>query len=70
MDIFDLLGYACWVASGILLLWMVVDFFKVNSGYEEDFLLSSREGHDEITEQERMYAAEREQKARETGSST
>jgi hypothetical protein len=59
MNIFGLLGYACWIASGLILLWMVVDFFKTNSQFEEDFLLSSREGHDEITEQEKMYAAER-----------
>ena len=60
MNIFGLLGYACWIASALILLWMVVDFFKTNSQFEEDFLLSSREGHDEITEQEKMYAAERE----------
>jgi len=60
MNIFSLLGYACWIASALLLLWMVVDFFKTNSQFEEDFLLRSREGHDEITEQEKMFAAERE----------
>lgn len=69
MDIFDILGYACWIVSAVLLLWMVVDFFKVNSEYDEEFLLSSREGHDEIAEQEKMYAAERERKAKESGSS-
>jgi hypothetical protein len=61
MDIFNLLGIACWVASGILLLWMLVDFFKTNSAFDEEFLLSSREGHDEITEQEKMFAAERDE---------
>jgi hypothetical protein len=59
MDIFNLLGYACWIGSIILLLWMFMDFLKTNRTHEEDFLLSSREGHDEITEQEKMYAAER-----------
>ena len=59
MNIFSFLGYACWVVSALLLLWIVVDFFKTNSQFEEDFLLSSREGHDEITEQEKMFAAER-----------
>jgi len=59
MNIFSILGYACWIASALLLLWIVVDFFKTNSQFEEDFLLSSREGHDEITEQEKMFAAER-----------
>jgi hypothetical protein len=61
MNIFNIIGYACWVASALLVLWMLVDFFKTNSQFEEDFLLSSREGHDEITEQEKMFAAEREQ---------
>lgn len=61
MDIFNLLGYACWIGSIILLLWMFMDFLKTNRTHEEDFLLSSREGHDEITEQEKMYAAERDE---------
>jgi hypothetical protein len=40
---------------------MLLDFFKVNAEHEEDFLLSSREGHDEITEQEKIFAAERDE---------
>ena len=67
MNIFSIIGYACWVASALLLLWMLFDFFKTNSQFEEDFLLSSKEGHDEITEQEKMFAAERE-KARDNES--
>ena len=59
MNIFQVLGYACWVGSAILLLWMLMDFFKTNAQHDEDFLLSSREGHDEITEQEKMFAVER-----------
>jgi len=66
MDIFNLLGYACWIGSIILLLWMFMDFLKTNRTHEEDFLLSSREGHDEITEQEKMYAAERDKAKGET----
>lgn len=42
------LGWAAWVVSGILILWMVWDFFTVNRGYGEDVLLSSREGVDEL----------------------
>lgn len=61
MNIFSIIGYACWVASALLVLWMLVDFFKTNSQFGEDFLLSSKEGHDEITEQEKMFATEREQ---------
>ncbi len=44
----DILGPIAWVASAILLLWMVWDFFRVNSAYSEDVLLSSREGVDEL----------------------
>lgn len=62
MNIFNLLGYACWVGSAFLVLWLLVDFFKTNSQFEEDFLLSSREGHDEITDQEKSFAADRENK--------
>ncbi len=58
MDIFNLMGYACWVGSFFLLLWLFMDFLKTNREHEEDFLLSSREGHDEITEQEKMYAGD------------
>jgi hypothetical protein len=61
MNTFQLLGYACWVGSAILIFWMLLDFFKVNAEHEEDFLLSSREGHDEITEQEKIFAAERDE---------
>ena len=32
----------------LILAWMVWDFFKVNIGYSEDVLLSSREGVDEL----------------------
>jgi hypothetical protein len=31
-----------------MLVWMVWDFFKVNTSYSEDVLLSSREGVDEL----------------------
>jgi hypothetical protein len=61
MNTFQVLGYACWIGSAILLLWMLIDFFKTNSQHDEDFLLSSREGHDEITEQEKMFAVQRDE---------
>ncbi len=44
----DILGPIAWVASAIMLLWMVWDFFRVNTSYSEDVLLSSREGVDEL----------------------
>ena len=68
MDVFDILGYACWIIAALLLFWMLMDFMKTNKEFEEDFLLSSREGHDEIAEQEKMYAAERAEQAGRSGS--
>ncbi|MFO0754543.1 MAG: hypothetical protein U0411_14615 [Thermodesulfovibrionales bacterium] len=59
MDFWDLLSYACWIASALLLLWMLIDFFRTGKEHAEEFLLSSREGHDEILEQERMFAEQR-----------
>ena len=36
--------YAAWSASAIMLAWMVVDAFMVSSQYDEEYLMSSREG--------------------------
>jgi hypothetical protein len=44
----DYLGWAAWIASALLFLWMVWDFFVVNKDFSEDILLSSREGVDEL----------------------
>jgi len=61
MNIFQLLGILCWIGSAILIFWMVADFFKTNTGYDEHYLLSSLEGHDEISEQERQHQVERDE---------
>lgn len=50
MDFWDILSYAAWAASALLLLWMVMDAVRVNREYDEDLLLSSREGSDELLE--------------------
>ena len=50
MDFWDVLSYAAWILSAVLLLWMVVDMFKVSSEYSEAYLLSSREGEDLLVE--------------------
>jgi hypothetical protein len=42
------LGWAAWIGSAVLLLWMVWDFFRVNKEFGEEILLSSREGVDEL----------------------
>lgn len=46
MIFWNVLSYAAWVVAAALLLWMVVDMFKVDRDYDEDYLLSSREGED------------------------
>lgn len=48
MDFWDILTYGAWLASGILLLHIVTDALAVSSKYSEEFLLSSREGEDEL----------------------
>lgn len=46
MDFLDVLSYLAWGASAILLLWIVVDAMSVSKQYDEDFLMSSREGEE------------------------
>ncbi len=67
MDIWDILSYRCWGGSILLLGWMFLDFLRVNKDHDEAFLLSSREGHDEILEQEREFAEQRDKKKQEPG---
>jgi hypothetical protein len=44
MKFFDILPYVAWVISAALLGWIVVDAFRVSRQYDEEFLMSSREG--------------------------
>lgn len=44
MGFFNILTYLAWAISAILLVWIVVDAFSVSKQYDEDFLMSSREG--------------------------
>lgn len=46
MDFLDILSYLAWAIAAILLLWIVVDAFSVSKQYDEDFLMSSREGEE------------------------
>jgi len=48
MNIWDILSYAAWGGAGLFLLWIVVDAIKVSLTYDEDLLMSSREGLDEL----------------------
>lgn len=43
-----LLEYAAWAASAVLLLWMVMDAVRIGRDFDEDVLLSSREGEIEV----------------------
>lgn len=51
MAIWNILEYAAWGISVLLLLWMAADALSVGRNYDEDLLLSSREGADELLEQ-------------------
>ncbi len=46
MNIWDILTYAAWIISAILLIWIVVDAISVSKQYDEEFLMSSREGEE------------------------
>jgi hypothetical protein len=48
MDLWAALNYGAWTASATLLLWMIVDAVRVGRAFDEEVLLSSEEGHDEL----------------------
>ena len=50
MSIWDILSYAAWGISALLLLWIVADAVSVSRQFDEEFLMSSREGADELTD--------------------
>lgn len=48
-------SYACWAASAVLALWMIADWYRVDTTFSEDVLTSSREGEIEAeTEQHKL----------------
>ncbi len=47
----DILSYAAWIISGLLLLWILADAISVSREFDEELLVSSREGADELLEQ-------------------
>jgi hypothetical protein len=49
MNFWELLTYAAWGISALMLFWMLADAMSVSKQYDEDFLMSSREGADELT---------------------
>lgn len=44
----EISGEIAWIVSGAIVLWLLVDFVRVNLSYGEDVLTSSREGVDEL----------------------
>ena len=44
MGFWDILVYVTWSLSAIMLIWMLVDAFMISSQYDEEYLMSSREG--------------------------
>lgn len=48
MDFWDFLSYGAWGLAALLLFWMVADAIKINRDYDEDVLMSSREGVDDL----------------------
>lgn len=50
MDFWDIFEIVAWGVSALIFLWMIADALRVNREYDEDLLLSSREGIDELLE--------------------
>jgi hypothetical protein len=46
------LSYASWGISIVLALWMLYDWFKIDTTYSEEVLTSSREGELEAVSEE------------------
>ncbi len=48
MGFWNILMYAAWALSAVMLAWMVIDAFMVSSQYDEEYLMSSREGGEDV----------------------
>ena len=44
MGFWNILVYMAWSISAVMLVWMVADAFMISSQYDEEYLMSSREG--------------------------
>jgi hypothetical protein len=55
MDIWNYMEYAAWILSALFGLYIVVDWFKIDTTYPEEVLTSSREGEIEaVTEKHKI----------------
>lgn len=50
MILCEVLSYAAWIVSGLLLLWIVVEAINVSSGFDEELVRNSSDGVDELLE--------------------
>jgi hypothetical protein len=48
MNIWSVLEWIAWALSALMLVWMVLDAWKVGQRYTEEQLLSSKEGVDDL----------------------
>ena len=48
MNVWQILEWAAWALSALMLLWMVIDAWRVGQQFSEETLLSSKEGVDEL----------------------
>jgi hypothetical protein len=55
MNIWTILEWVAWALSALMLIWMLVDAYRVGRQFSEEALLSSKEGVDEL------FAAEQKQ---------
>ncbi|EGG99831.1 hypothetical protein imdm_610 [gamma proteobacterium IMCC2047] len=53
MDFWDIASYAAWIIAGGMLLFITLDAFRVSREYDEDLLMSSKEGVDELLKGEK-----------------
>jgi hypothetical protein len=57
MNIWSVLEWIAWGLSAVMLLWMVMDAWKVGTTHSEAQLLSSREGVDDLFAQDSKKGA-------------
>lgn len=53
MEIWTLLEYAAWAVSALFAVLIAIDWIRTDSTYDEDILMSSREGEIEAMTEER-----------------
>lgn len=51
MIFWEILSYAAWIISALLLLWILADAISVSREFDEELLISSREGADELLDE-------------------